>query len=88
MLANAMRICEAKFGVLFRYQGSEFHAVAWVGVPSAYEENLRKRGLFRPEIGVPLDRLLQTKKLVHTADEIGRTEQSEPPQRSLAAHGL
>jgi hypothetical protein len=51
MRANAVRICEAKFGVLFRYQGSEFYAAAWVGVPSAYEENLRKRGSFRPEVG-------------------------------------
>jgi GAF domain-containing protein len=71
MLANAVRICEAKFGVLFRYHdGSEFYPAAWVGVPPAYEENLRQRGSFRPEVGVPLDRLLQTKELVHTADEL------------------
>ena len=69
MLANAVRICEAKFGVLFRYDG-EFYPAAWVGVPPAYEENLRQRGSFRPEVGTPLDRLLQTKELVHTADEL------------------
>src|SRR5262249_52370686 len=39
MLANAVRICEAKFGVLFRYHGSEFYPAAWLGVPPAYEEN-------------------------------------------------
>src|SRR5262245_47233671 len=33
MLANATRICEAKFGVLFRCDGNMFHAAAWVGVP-------------------------------------------------------
>jgi GAF domain-containing protein/anti-sigma regulatory factor (Ser/Thr protein kinase) len=70
MLENAVRICEAKFGVLHRYHGSEFYPATWVGVPPAYEENLRQRGSFRPEVGVPLDRLLQTKELVHTADEL------------------
>jgi two-component system NtrC family sensor kinase len=69
MLANAVRICEAKFGVLFRCD-AEFYPAAWVGVPPAYEENLRQRGSFRPEVGTPLDRLLQTKELVHTADEL------------------
>src|SRR5262249_7608412 len=80
MLANAVRICEAKFGVLFRYHGSEFYPAAWLGVPPAYEENLRQRGSFRPEVGTPLGRLLQTKDLVHTADEL-----SEPNSPSHAA---
>src|SRR6266702_2843311 len=70
MLANAVRICEAKFGVLFRYDDDTFHAAAWVGVPPAYEQSLRQRGSFRPEAGAPLDRLLQTQQLVHTADEV------------------
>jgi signal transduction histidine kinase len=69
MLANAVRICEAKFGVLFRYDGSKFHAAAWLGVPPAYEDSLRQRGSFRPDKGAPLDRLLRTNELVHTADE-------------------
>ncbi len=28
MLENAVRICDAGFGVLFRYDGSMFHAIA------------------------------------------------------------
>src|SRR5262249_11027418 len=55
MLANATRICEAKFGVLFRCDGGMFHAAAWVGVPPVYEDSLRQRGSFRPETGAPLD---------------------------------
>ena len=70
MLANATRICEAKFGVLFRCDGDTFHAAAWVGVPPVYEESLLQRGSFRPEAGAPLDRLLQTEQLVHAADEV------------------
>ena len=69
MLANATRICEAKFGVLFRCDGDMFHAAAWVGVPPVYEGSLRQRGSFRPEAGAPLDRLLQSEQLVHAVDE-------------------
>jgi hypothetical protein len=70
MLANATRICEAKFGVLFRYDGDgAFHAAASLGVAAAYDESLRQRASFRPEAGAPLYRLLQTRELVHTADE-------------------
>src|SRR5450830_488338 len=70
MLENAVRICEAKFGVLFRYDGDVFRAAAWLGVPSAYEESLRHRGSFQPGAGAPLHRLIQTKALVQTADEL------------------
>src|SRR5256712_7289523 len=54
MLENAVRICEAKFGVLFRYDCGAFHAAAWLGVPPAYEDSLRQRGSFRPDAGAPL----------------------------------
>ncbi len=70
MLENAVRICGAKFGVLFRYDGSTFHPAAWRGVPPAYEEHLRRRGLFLPDEGAPLHRLLQTQEVVHTADDL------------------
>ena len=71
MLVKAVQICEAKFGVLFRcYHDSEFHAVAWVGVTPEYEKSLRERQSFRPDADAPLGRLLLTKELVHTADEL------------------
>ena len=70
MLANAVRICEANFGVLFRSQGNEFYPAAWAGVPREYEEFLRRRGQFHPTDGAPLDRLLKTKRLVFTVDEM------------------
>jgi len=78
MLMKAVQICEAKFGVLFRcYNDTEFHATVWVGVPPAYEQSLRQRGSFRPDADAPLGRLLRTKELVHTADEL--VEQSNSP---------
>jgi transcriptional regulator with GAF, ATPase, and Fis domain len=54
MLAKAVQICEAKFGVLFRcYHDREFHAAAWVGVTPEYEESLQKRQAFHPDAGAP-----------------------------------
>jgi signal transduction histidine kinase len=89
MLENAVRICEAKFGVLFRYEGGRFRAAAWLGVPSAYEASLRERGAFRPDERAPLDRLLRTNELVHTADELAESSPSPAAKyggaRSLVA---
>ena len=73
MLANAVQICEANFGVLFRSEGAEFYPAAWAGVPAEYEAFLRRRGQFRPTDGAPLDRLLKTRRLVFTVDELAES---------------
>jgi signal transduction histidine kinase/DNA-binding response OmpR family regulator len=70
MLANAVRICEAKFGVLFRCDSGVFDVAASLGVPPAYQEFQRQRGSFEPDVGAPLHRLMKTKELVQTADEL------------------
>jgi hypothetical protein len=36
MLQNAMRICEAKFGILFEFTNGAFRALATLGVPPAF----------------------------------------------------
>src|SRR5262245_20036804 len=69
MLTNAVRICEAKFGVLFRYDGNVFQPAATPGVPPAYAEFLQERGSFRPTPGVPIHRLVQTEELIHITDD-------------------
>jgi GAF domain len=76
MLENAVRICEAKFGVLFSYDDGAFEPAAWVGVPPNYEQFLRQRSIFKPNVGTPLDRLLRTKDLVHSADEVAENSAS------------
>jgi signal transduction histidine kinase len=68
MLENAVRICDAKFGTLFRCVDESFEAVALFGVPPAHAEFLRQRGLSQPIAGSGLDRLLQTKDVVCMAD--------------------
>ncbi|MFY9840656.1 MAG: GAF domain-containing protein, partial [Xanthobacteraceae bacterium] len=81
MLENATRICEAKFGVLFRFDGEAFHFAAEVGSPPSLADFFRQRSSFMPEGGVPLDRLLQTKKVIHTVDIAA--EQHQPPSAKL-----
>src|SRR5262249_54101461 len=47
VLANATRLCEAKFGTLYLRDGDAFHAASLHNAPPAFAEN-RKRGLIRP----------------------------------------
>jgi signal transduction histidine kinase len=67
MLANATRLCEAKFGTLYLRDGDGFHAASLHNAPPAFAEN-RKRGLIRPGPGTALGRLLRTKQVVRIAD--------------------
>ena len=82
MLENAVRICEAKFGVLFRYEDGKIRQAAMLNVPKAHANSLRQRDWFVPEPGVPLDRVLKTKKLIHTLDEA--TSANPAPSARLA----
>jgi len=69
MLENAVRICDAKFGALFRFHGNTFELAAQVDTPPEYAEFFRGQGQFRPIVpGGILDRLMQTKEISHTAD--------------------
>ena len=70
MLENATRICDAKFGNLFLYDGDAFRAVALHGAPPAYAEQWRR---IRPSTSatirtIPLARLAAAKQVVHIAD--------------------
>jgi class 3 adenylate cyclase len=68
MLENALRICEAKFGLLFRFDGARFHPTAGVGTPPEYAEFIKQRGAFAPVPGSRLDDVMRIKKVCHTAD--------------------
>ncbi len=68
MLENATRICEAKFGVVFSFDGNEFHFEAQVGTPPELAEHNRARPWPQPLPGSHLDRLRQTKRVSYTAD--------------------
>ena len=68
ILANATRICEAKFGVMQLLEGDGLRAVSFHDVPPAYAEAMRRDPVFRPNVGHPLERVASTKQVVHIAD--------------------
>ena len=66
MLANATRICEAKFGTLYLLNGDDLRAVATTqDAPRAYVEARKQRGV-SPD--GPVHRAATTKQVVHIAD--------------------
>ena len=68
MLANAVRICEAKFGTLYRTEGDSVRCVAMHGVPKAFAEERRRVPVIRPAPATTLARALATKRPVQIAD--------------------
>jgi two-component system, NtrC family, sensor kinase len=81
MLENALRICEAKFGMLLRYNHGAFVAQAMVGAPPALVDALMRKP-FTPPPGAPLDRVLRTRKVIHTLD--AAAEENKPLSARLA----
>ena len=67
MLEKAVRICEASFGVLFRYDGDAWRADAMFGVPPAFAE-FWNRGPQRPSPRTALGRVADTREPVHIVD--------------------
>jgi GAF domain-containing protein len=69
MLENAVRICEAKFGVLNLHENGLLRVGAMHNVPSAFAEFLRGRpDGYQPMPGSPPDRVMRTKQVSNTAD--------------------
>jgi GAF domain-containing protein len=68
LLANATRICGAKFGVLWLTESDGFRSVALHGAPSAFVEARRREPVVRPGPGTGLGRVARTKQVVHVAD--------------------
>jgi two-component system, NtrC family, sensor kinase len=74
MLENATRICEANFGVLNLHENGTFRAGATHNVPAPFAEFLHDhRNGYQPMPGSLLDRVMQTKKVSHSADNAAET---------------
>jgi two-component system, NtrC family, sensor kinase len=59
MLESAVRICDAAFGDIFRWEGDGLRLVATHNTPDAFVEVLRRKQQFRP---------VTTKSPIHIAD--------------------
>jgi two-component system, NtrC family, sensor kinase len=68
MLENATRICEAKFGSLYLYDGVRFRVGALHNAPPAFAEFRRREPVFHPPPGTGLAQIVATKRTVHSPD--------------------
>ena len=67
MLENAVRICDATFGNIYRWDGEALHLLAAHNTPPAFAE-ARRRSPRYPNANVPAGRVAATKTVVHVAD--------------------
>jgi two-component system NtrC family sensor kinase len=84
MLENAVRICDAKFGNIYRWDGNALHHVASHNVPSAFAES-RKRSPRRPSPEAPTGRLIANKTVIHVADVAAEQAYIERDRETVTA---
>ena len=68
MLANAMRLCEAKFGTINLHDGNQFRIVAEYNVPPTFTATTLGQGPFRPHPASGHANVVRTKQVVHIDD--------------------
>lgn len=68
MLANATRICEARFGMMWLIEGDGARCVALHNAPEAFAELRQREPIIRPGPDTAMGRLLKTKQVVHIED--------------------
>ena len=81
MLENAVRICSAKFGILFLSEGDAIRTVALHGAPPAYAEVRRREPVIRPGREMASGRVARTKQPVQIADIRAEPAYTGDPQR-------
>jgi transcriptional regulator with GAF, ATPase, and Fis domain len=86
MLANATRLCAAKFGVLWLAEGDAFRAVALHNPPPAFAEERRRNPVLRPNPGTGLGRVASTKQTVQIADAQAEPAYHADPARAAFLH--
>ena len=76
MLQNAVRVCDAKFGNIYRWDGDSLHLLATHNTPRAFAES-RRNSPFRPGPHTPTGRMVATKSATHVADLVAEAGYSE-----------
>ncbi len=87
MLANAVRICQANYGVLFRFEDGAAHAIAMFGVPPAFAD-FWQSGPKRFGPRTAFARVAETKQTVHIIDVKEEPAYIEGEPVLVAAVGL
>jgi GAF domain-containing protein len=83
MLENAVRICEAKFGHIYRWNGDVLSLAATYNTPPAYEA--LRRAPHRPGSRSPTARVVTTKTIVHVIDMKAEESYKERDPRIVEA---
>jgi adenylate cyclase len=87
MLESAVRICQAKFGALYRYSDGLFQFAAEVGTPAEFAKFQKGRGEFPPIAGTILDVAMRTKTVAHIEDD-ATSENPSAPTRLAGARSM
>jgi two-component system, NtrC family, sensor kinase len=82
MLANATRICEAKFGSLVLFEGNTYRRAALYNAPAAFVEGLRQDPILPLAASPVLSRLTKVKHVIHLIDIL-----AEYPDEPIAKLG-
>jgi GAF domain-containing protein len=87
MLEKAMRLCEARFGILSIIEGERLHTVAARGVPAAYADFRRRNA--SPATSPIAARVFRGEPFIHTADLKAEDfyERGDPQRRGLVDLG-
>ena len=84
MLENAARICDAKFGNIFRWDGDALCLIATHNTPPAFAEYRKRRPLpLKPNL--PFSRMVAVKAVVHCADAAALPAYTEQRDQDVVA---
>ena len=82
LLANATRLCGAKFGNLVLRENGGFRDAAMHNAPAAYVDFRKRHPILQPGPHAPLSRLVHDKQTIHVAD-LSLVVAKEPPNSTL-----
>src|SRR5208337_3878103 len=84
MLEKAVRICDATFGNIYRWDGTALHLIATHNTPPAFAEALL-RSPSRPHPKNVVGRMMTTKKFAHIPDAAASEAYAERNPATVAA---
>jgi GAF domain-containing protein len=91
MLQRAVRLCEAKFGNIYRWDGEALHILASHNTPTAFAEAVR-RSPYRPYPNSPIGRMVTERTVTHihdiTAEEVYLAQRDPMAASAVALGGI